>query len=714
MNESTARADRFDLQTSTSSFFLWEVPQKPVAVRIPYPLIDRLEREAVESFRSVTSRGSEVGGLLLGEVTPGNPTVVSVAEYQLIDCDYARGPLYRLSDGDLQRFQQAIQQRGSSGAGIAGFFRTHTRKGITLDPDDLTVLDALFREPHHIALLIRPFATKASTAGIFLREGGAFSCEASCLEFPFRVPPAEAKSPAPGQEAKAPAAPVPAPPPARPAARAQIVPIASRREISLLGGTVEEKPVEASPSRPEVHPEPKPEAKVEARPEAKAEPKVETRTETKPEAKVEPKPEPKSAPKVEAKAETKSAPKVEPTPKTEPKTETKAVVVPAVREVEVSPKEKEAVAIPPVSLEEPAASSGKTLKLVLAALAATLLFVVLFVYPGLMRTSSKAPAAAQSDSSPLQLRVERTNGALLLTWNRDSDAVRSATKAVLTINDGPQHENVDMDLAQLRNGSIVYSPQTSDISFQMEVTGKDAAKTTSESVRVLRTRPSPLEEQNAAQAAAAGKPAVPPTGAASVPGAPNSTTPNATAATANPANPAAPAPETETPAEPESKPVAASRPFSAPSLSARLRPTLSSDLPDAPAVAGGAAIPRVNLNSVAATPSAPIAAPAPPSAAASPATPKSGGKIQQAVLISKKDPEYPKLARQTGARGTVRLSATIGKDGHVKAVRVLSGHPMLQSAAVDAVKQWVYRPTLLNGQPVETDTEIVLNFVGDR
>jgi protein TonB len=96
------------------------------------------------------------------------------------------------------------------------------------------------------------------------------------------------------------------------------------------------------------------------------------------------------------------------------------------------------------------------------------------------------------------------------------------------------------------------------------------------------------------------------------------------------------------------------------------------------------------------------------------ASSKSGGQIQQAVLVYKKDPEYPKLARQTGARGAVKLTATVGKDGKVKSVKVLSGHPMLQAAAVEAVKQWVYKPTLLSGQPVETDTEIVLNFVGDR
>src|SRR5262249_31950113 len=119
MNESTARAERFGLQTSTSSFYLWEAPQKPVTVRIPYDVMDRLEREAVESFRSVTSRGSEIGGLLIGGVTPGSPLAVSIAEYQLIDCDYSRGPLYRLGDADIARLKQAIDQQLAAGAGIA-------------------------------------------------------------------------------------------------------------------------------------------------------------------------------------------------------------------------------------------------------------------------------------------------------------------------------------------------------------------------------------------------------------------------------------------------------------------------------------------------------------------------------------------------------------------------------------------------------------------
>jgi len=203
MTESTARAERFEMQPASSPLYLWEVPQKPVSVRIPFSLIDRLEREAVESFRSLTSRGSEIGGLLVGDVSPGSPLVVSIADYDLISCDYSRGPLYRLSDADMGRFEQAIQQRVASGRGVAGFFRSHTRKGISLDTDDLAFFQARFRDPHHVALLVRPFATKASTAGLFIWENGKVNGDASYLEFPFRSSELSASQVAEGPDPKA-------------------------------------------------------------------------------------------------------------------------------------------------------------------------------------------------------------------------------------------------------------------------------------------------------------------------------------------------------------------------------------------------------------------------------------------------------------------------------------------------------------------------------
>ena len=84
------------------------------------------------------------------------------------------------------------------------------------------------------------------------------------------------------------------------------------------------------------------------------------------------------------------------------------------------------------------------------------------------------------------------------------------------------------------------------------------------------------------------------------------------------------------------------------------------------------------------------------------------------MLVYRKDAEYPRIAKQSGAKGTVVVSATIGTDGLIKKVKVVSGHPMLSNAAVEAVKQWRYRPTLLNGSPVESETQVSINFVGDR
>lgn len=89
---------------------------------------------------------------------------------------------------------------------------------------------------------------------------------------------------------------------------------------------------------------------------------------------------------------------------------------------------------------------------------------------------------------------------------------------------------------------------------------------------------------------------------------------------------------------------------------------------------------------------------------------KVGGNVQQANLIKKVQPVYPPEAKAAGVQGTVLLSVTIGKDGSILTISVVSGDPMLVPVAIDAVKQWVYRPTLLNGNPVEVATEIQVNF----
>ncbi|HXO38483.1 MAG TPA: energy transducer TonB, partial [Candidatus Acidoferrum sp.] len=84
--------------------------------------------------------------------------------------------------------------------------------------------------------------------------------------------------------------------------------------------------------------------------------------------------------------------------------------------------------------------------------------------------------------------------------------------------------------------------------------------------------------------------------------------------------------------------------------------------------------------------------------------------VTSGLLVRKVNPNYPPLARQARIQGTVVLHAVISKDGAIENLTLVSGHPMLAPAAIDAVKQWKYKPYLLNGEPVEVDTEVQVNF----
>jgi len=113
--------------------------------------------------------------------------------------------------------------------------------------------------------------------------------------------------------------------------------------------------------------------------------------------------------------------------------------------------------------------------------------------------------------------------------------------------------------------------------------------------------------------------------------------------------------------------------------------------------------------------SVPTAAPPPPPVKKEekPATPQRirvGGQVQAANLIRKVTPVYPQLAKSARIQGVVRFTAIIGKDGTIQNLQLVTGHPLLVEAARQAVSQWQYKPTLLNGEPVEVVTQIDVNF----
>jgi protein TonB len=115
----------------------------------------------------------------------------------------------------------------------------------------------------------------------------------------------------------------------------------------------------------------------------------------------------------------------------------------------------------------------------------------------------------------------------------------------------------------------------------------------------------------------------------------------------------------------------------------------------------------------------PTAAPAPPrppamsepnSITATPKGVRLDAGVAAANLISQTKPEYPPLAKAARVQGTVKFDALIGKDGTVQNLHLISGPPLLVQAAMQAVQQWIYKPTLLNGQPLDVSTTIDVNF----
>jgi protein TonB len=91
-----------------------------------------------------------------------------------------------------------------------------------------------------------------------------------------------------------------------------------------------------------------------------------------------------------------------------------------------------------------------------------------------------------------------------------------------------------------------------------------------------------------------------------------------------------------------------------------------------------------------------------------------GGRVEQALLLHKTMPAYPRTAVIAHVSGAVELHAIIGTDGRIRELAAIGGHPLLIPAALEAVRQWVYRPTALNGRPVEVETTITVNFILGR
>ena len=182
-----------------AGYYVWEAPAQSVVVHLRLDVVDRLAAEVMRGFGSVPKRGAEVGGFLVGTIRAGVPAIVRIDDFEAVACEYRRGPSYQFTEEDavaLEDGWQRIQPSVSPSAYAVGYFRSHTRDGFSLAPEDLELLDRFLPGPAHVALLIKPYATRVSVGGFFVREHGEFP-EATPLEFPLRRRELLGEEPAP-------------------------------------------------------------------------------------------------------------------------------------------------------------------------------------------------------------------------------------------------------------------------------------------------------------------------------------------------------------------------------------------------------------------------------------------------------------------------------------------------------------------------------------
>jgi hypothetical protein len=396
-------------------YYVWQPTGKPCTVEIAFDVIDGMNVEVMRGFGAVRRRGAEVGGLLVGRIEPTSTHVLVVIEdFEPIPCEYAYGPSYVLSPNDLQGLRKGLGQLDPSSGGqlyTVGFYRSHTREGLALDDQDLRFFREYFTDPLHVMLLVKPFATKAGQAGVFIQENGILKSSSSYLEFPFRRrelvgEPEEPRDPSPAYEAPSP----------RPDRR--------RSESSA-------------------QPQPLPERELHQREILQREPA--------PAAAIVSAPIP-------------IGPKLIPFTIAEPPP--MAPLLPPDPELAGDLAEE----IRPMFggyQRPPSPWKGK-----LGWMVFSVMLVVFGVAIGYQYAGSWLPTrtvSSATDPYALNLNVQRNDDNLLVKWDRESLAVKQGWRGLLTITEGQDSKAVQMDSAQLQNGMVLYRHVAPEVRFKLEV-----------------------------------------------------------------------------------------------------------------------------------------------------------------------------------------------------------------------------------------------------
>ena len=358
-------------------YYVWEVPGKRTTIHVDFSVIDRMVQEVMRGFGAIPRRGAEVGGVLLGSVEVGDLTIVRIEDFEPVLCEHRRGPSYLLSENDTSRFTETVSRHRfnpQKSTYAIGCYRSHTRDGLSLTPEDLAHFDNFFPEVSDVFLLIKPYATKVSQAGFFFREDEGIRVDSSYLEFPFRRKElGGGASPARTRDG----GPLPVSLPTQPQAAAPAFSIEAASRLYDTEVPAEKPPTEA----------------------------------------------------------------------------------------------KDPVEIP--SFGQPMEDLPRRRNVWIPL---SFIFLLLGVLVGFQASLTYRPAKAAglvNDAYQLSLTAGKSGDYVLIRWDRNAPAIKSAQRGVLHISDGGREKAVDVDLLQLQNPQVFYRNLSAKVAFRLEVYTKE-------------------------------------------------------------------------------------------------------------------------------------------------------------------------------------------------------------------------------------------------
>ena len=172
--------------TVQDGWLVWEVPGKPVSVRLSLDVVSRLGMAVQEGFKALPRRGLEIGGLLIGTARDaGNLTVVDVDDFEPVESEHATGPSYVLSDADRRLLKERLTARQATAKlpPVVGLYRSHSRKDFAITAEDASLFSTYCPKASDVFLLIKSNEVGPPTGGFIIREDGKVLSDSPYVQF---------------------------------------------------------------------------------------------------------------------------------------------------------------------------------------------------------------------------------------------------------------------------------------------------------------------------------------------------------------------------------------------------------------------------------------------------------------------------------------------------------------------------------------------------